>query len=228
MSLPDLGPLWLTMQLAAVTTVILLVVATPLAWWLAFTRSPVRAPVEALTALPLVLPPTVLGFYLLILFSPNSPLGALWVDLTGSTLTFSFTGLVVASVLYSLPFMVQPLQAAFEAVGRAPLEAAAMLRASPLDAFFTVASPLALRGYLTATVLTFAHTIGEFGVVLMVGGNIPGQTKVISIAIYEHVETINYADAHVLSAILLVFSFVVLLFVYAFNRRFPIHAGGRM
>ena len=226
MDLPELGPLWLTMRLAAVTTLILLVISTPLGWWLAFTRSRLKAPVEALTALPLVLPPTVLGFYLLVFLSPNAPLGGLWVDITGSALTFSFTGLVVASVLYSLPFTVQPLQAAFEAVGRGPLEAAAMLRASPLDAFFTVASPLALRGYLTATVLTFAHTIGEFGVVLMVGGNIPGQTKVISIAIYEHVETINYADAHTLSAILLAFSFLVLLLVYSLNRRFPIHAGG--
>jgi len=226
MSLPDLGPLWLTMQLAAVTTVILLVIATPLAWWLAFTRSAAKAPVEALTALPLVLPPTVLGFYLLVFLSPNAPLGAFWVNVTGSALTFSFAGLVVASVIYSLPFTVQPLQGAFETMGRAPLEAAAMLRASPLDAFFTVASPLALRGYLTATVLTFAHTIGEFGVVLMVGGNIPGETRVISIAIYEHVETINYADAHVLSAILLVFSFLVLLLVYAMNRRFPIHGRG--
>ena len=226
MDLPELGPLWLTMRLAAVTTLILLVISTPLGWWLAFTRSRLKAPVEALTALPLVLPPTVLGFYLLVFLSPNAPLGGLWVDFTGSALTFSFAGLVVASVLYSLPFTVQPLQAAFEAVGRGPLEAAAMLRASPLDAFFTVASPLALRGYLTATVLTFAHTIGEFGVVLMVGGNIPGQTKVISIAIYEHVETINYADAHTLSAILLAFSFLVLLLVYSLNRRFPIHAGG--
>ena len=226
MDLPELGPLWLTMRLAAVTTVILIVIGTPLAWWLVFTRSRLKAPVEALTALPLVLPPTVLGFYLLVFLSPNAPLGGLWVDVTGSALTFSFAGLVVASVLYSLPFTVQPLQAAFEAVGRGPLEAAAMLRASPLDAFFTVASPLALRGYLTATVLTFAHTIGEFGVVLMVGGNIPGQTKVISIAIYEHVETINYADAHMLSAILLAFSFLVLLLVYSLNRRFPIHAGG--
>jgi molybdate transport system permease protein len=227
MDLPDLGPLWLTIRLAAVTTVILLIIGTPLAWWLAFTRSRLKAPVEALTALPLVLPPTVLGFYLLVFLSPNAPLGGLWVDVTGSALTFSFAGLVVASVLYSLPFTVQPLQAAFEAVGRGPMEAAAMLRASPLDAFFTVASPLALRGYLTATVLTFAHTIGEFGVVLMVGGNIPGQTKVISIAIYEHVETINYADAHVLSAMLLAFAFLVLLLVYSLNRRFPIHAGGR-
>ena len=226
MDLPELGPLWLTLRLAAVTTVILLVLGTPLAWWLAFSRSRLKAPAEAVIALPLVLPPTVLGFYLLVFLSPNAPLGGLWVDVTGSALTFSFAGLVVASVLYSLPFTVQPLQAAFEAVGRGPLEAAAMLRASPLDAFFTVASPLALRGYLTATVLTFAHTIGEFGVVLMVGGNIPGQTKVISIAIYEHVETINYADAHMLSAILLAFSFLVLLLVYSLNRRFPIHAGG--
>jgi len=227
MDLPELGPLWLTLRLAAVTTVILLVLGTPLAWWLAFSRSRLKAPAEAVIALPLVLPPTVLGFYLLVFLSPNAPLGGLWVDITGSALTFSFAGLVVASVLYSLPFTVQPLQAAFEAVGRGPMEAAAMLRASPLDAFFTVASPLALRGYLTATVLTFAHTIGEFGVVLMVGGNIPGETKVISIAIYEHVETINYADAHVLSAILLTFSFLVLLFVYSVNRRFPIHAGGQ-
>ncbi|MFP4538835.1 MAG: molybdate ABC transporter permease subunit, partial [Dichotomicrobium sp.] len=161
MDLPDLGPLWLTIRVAAVTTVILLIIGTPLAWWLAFSRSRLKAPVEALTALPLVLPPTVLGFYLLVFLSPNAPLGGLWVNITGSALTFSFAGLVVASVLYSLPFTVQPLQAAFEAVGRGPMEAAATLRASPLDAFFTVASPLALRGYLTATVLTFAHTIGE-------------------------------------------------------------------
>ncbi|MFU8818056.1 MAG: molybdate ABC transporter permease subunit [Pseudomonadales bacterium] len=225
MLLPDLGPLWLTLHLALVTTAILVVIGTPLAWWLAHTRSRAKAPLEALTALPLVLPPTVLGFYLLVFLSPTAPIGAFWVDLTGDTLTFSFSGLVVASVLYSLPFMVQPLQAAFEAVGRAPLEAGATLRASPLDAFFTIAMPLALRGYLTATVLTFAHTVGEFGVVLMVGGNIPGETKVISIAIYEHVEMINYADAHVLSALLLAFSFLTLLFVYSVNRRFPLHVG---
>ena len=225
MDLPDLGPLWLTMRLAAVVTAVLLIVGTPLAWWLAFTRSSTRSAVEALTAMPLVLPPTVLGFYLLVFLSPTSPIGSLWISLTGHTLTFSFGGVVVASVLYSMPFMVQPLQSAFEAVGRGPLEAAATLRASPLDAFFTVAAPMAVRGYLTAVVLTFAHTIGEFGVVLMVGGNIPGQTKVISIAIYEHVETIKYASAHILSAILLSFSFVVLLFVYVVNRRFPVHVG---
>jgi molybdate transport system permease protein len=225
MVLPDLGPLWLTLHLALVTTVILAVLGTPLAWWLAHTPSRAKAPVEALTALPLVLPPTVLGFYLLVFLSPTAPIGTFWVSVTGDTLTFSFSGLVVASIFYSLPFMVQPLQAAFEAVGRAPLEAAATLRASPLDAFCTVALPLAMRGYLTATVLTFAHTVGEFGVVLMVGGNIPGETKVISIAIYEHVETINYADAHVLSALLLAFSFLTLLFVYTVNRRFPLHVG---
>ena len=172
-----------------------------------------------------MLPPTVLGFYLLLLFSPRSAFGGWWVQVTDTTLAFSFTGLVIASVLYSLPFMVQPLQLAFEAVGRAPLEAAATLRASRLDAFFSVASPMALRGYLSAIVLTFAHTIGEFGVVLMVGGNIPGQTKVISIAIYEHVETLQYAQAHVLAAGLLVFSFLVLLFVYTMNRRYPVQVG---
>jgi molybdate transport system permease protein len=211
------------MRLAAITTLILLLIGTPVAWWLAHTRSRFKSVIEAITALPLVLPPTVLGFYLLVLLSPNSTLGGLWLQVTGSTLTFSFTGLIVASVLYSLPFMVQPLQGAFETVGRAPLEAAASLRAGPFDRFFTIATPLALRGYLTAVVLTFAHTIGEFGVVLMVGGNIPGATKVVSIQIYEHVETINYAAAHTLSAILLVFSFSVLLVVYTFNRRFPVH-----
>jgi molybdate transport system permease protein len=225
MGLPDLGPLWLTLHLAFITTAILTVIGTPLAWWLAHTPSRAKSAVEAVTALPLVLPPTVLGFYLLVFLSPTSPIGSLWMDLTGDTLTFSFTGLVIASVFYSLPFTVQPLQGAFEAIGRGPLEAGATLRASPIDTFFTIAAPMALRGYLTATVLTFAHTIGEFGVVLMVGGNIPGRTKVISIAIYEHVETINYADAHILSAGLLVFSFVVLLLVYTANRRVPLHMG---
>lgn len=221
----ELGPLWLTLKLAALATLVLLLVGAPLAWWLAHTRSRIKALIEAFTALPLVLPPTVLGFYLLLLFSPRSAFGGWWVQVTDTTLAFSFTGLVIASVLYSLPFMVQPLQLAFEAVGRAPLEAAATLRASRLDAFFSVASPMALRGYLSAIVLTFAHTIGEFGVVLMVGGNIPGQTKVISIAIYEHVETLQYAQAHVLAAGLLVFSFLVLLFVYTMNRRYPVQVG---
>jgi molybdate transport system permease protein len=225
MTLPDLGPLWLTIQLAAITTAILLILGTPVAWWLAHTRSPAKPVIEAITALPLVLPPTVLGFYLLILLSPKSAIGGFWLEVTGTTLTFSFVGLVVASTFYSMPFTVQPLQAAFETIGRSPMEAAAMLRAGPLDRFFTVAAPMAGRGFLTAAVLSFAHTIGEFGVVLMVGGNIPGETKVISIAIYEHVETIRYADAHVLSAGLLLFSFLVLLLVYVVNRRFPVHVG---
>lgn len=225
MDIPDLAPLWLTLRLAGVTTLVLLIIGTPIAWWLAFTTHRLKPVVEALTALPLVLPPTVLGFYLLVMLSPKSPLGSAWLDLTGTTLTFSFLGLIIGSVIYSLPFTVQPLQAAFEAVGRGPLEAAAMLRAGPFDRFRSVAAPMAARGFLTASVLTFAHTIGEFGVVLMLGGNIPGKTKVISIAIYEHVETINYADAHVLSAGLLVFSFCVLLFVYTVNRRFPVTVG---
>ena len=192
----ELGPVWLSLRLATVTVVVLLAIATPLAWWLAFTRARARAAVEAVVAMPLVLPPTVLGF--------------------------SFAGLVIASAIYSFPFAVQPLQGAFEAVGRTPLEAAATLGAGPLDAFLSVASPLALRGYITAAVLTFAHTLGEFGVVLMVGGNIPGSTRVISIAIFEHVETLDYAQAHVLSAALLAFSFIVLLLVYALNRRMPL------
>lgn len=225
MTLPDLSPLWLTLRLAAVTTLVLLVIGTPLAWWLSQTRSRAKPVIEAITALPLVLPPTVLGFYLLILLSPRSAFGAFWVEITGTSLTFSFAGLVIASALYSLPFVTQPLQAAFEGLGRAPFELAATLRAGPLDRFFTIAMPMASRGFLTAAVLSFAHTVGEFGVVLMVGGNIPGQTKVISIAIYEQVETINYADAHVLSAIMLVFAFAVLLFVYSLNRRLPLRSG---
>lgn len=212
----------LTLQLAAMTTLILLVVGTPLAWWLANSRGVFHSTVAAVTAMPLVLPPTVLGFYMLLLFSPNEPIGAAWLVLTGETLTFSFSGLVLASCVYSLPFMVQPLQSAFETLGRAPLEAAASLRAGPLDSFFSVVVPQCKRGFLTATVLTFAHTIGEFGVVLMVGGNIPERTRVISIAIYEHVETLNYAQAHALAALLLAFSFVVLLVVYAGNKRAPV------
>ena len=200
------------------TTVILLVVGTPLALWLSGTSSRFKPALEAVTALPLVLPPTVLGFYFLIALGPASPLGSFWMKVTGEALTFSFSGLVVASVFYSLPFMVQPLQNAFESIGRRPLEAAASLRASPLDAFFSVVVPLSRRGFVSAAVLTFAHTIGEFGVVLMVGGNIPGKTRVISIAIYEHVETLNYAEAHILSAGLIVFAFIVLLFVYALRR----------
>ena len=217
----ELGPLWLSIRLGVVTVVCLLVLATPLAWWLAFTRRRIRAPIEAVVALPLVLPPTVLGFYLLMLLGPAGWLGGAWVKLTDSALTFSFAGLVIASVIYSLPFAVQPLQGAFESVGRAPLEAAATLGAGPLRRFLAVALPLSLRGYLTATVLVFAHTLGEFGVVLMVGGNIPERTKVISIAVFEHVETLEYAQAHALSALLLVLSFCLLLLIFAFNRRLP-------
>ncbi len=223
MTLPELSSLWLSLYLAAFTTVILLVLGTPLAWWLARTPSRLKPVIEAVTAMPLVLPPTVLGFYLLVALSPDSPLGRLWVEVTGGTLTFSFAGLVVASVIYSLPFTVQPLESAFEAVGRAPLEAAASLGAPPIDAFVNVAAPLAARGFLTAAVLTFAHTVGEFGVVLMVGGNIPGETRVVSIAIYEYVETLRYAEAHALAAGLLVFSFTLLMAVYAINRRYPLH-----
>lgn len=219
----DLDPLWLTLRLAGVTVIVLLLVGTPVAWWLAHTRSRVRTVVEAAVAMPIVLPPTVLGFYLLIALGPQGTIGGFWQDLTGSALSFTFSGLVIASVLYSLPFVVQPLQGAFEAVGQSPLEAAWSLRASRLDAFLTVASPIALRGYLTAVVLGFAHTLGEFGVVLMVGGNIPGKTKVISIAIFDHVEALEYAEARLLSGGLLIFSFLVLLLVYTVNRRLPIH-----
>ena len=221
----DFGPLWLSIELAAITVVILMLVGTPVAWWLARTRSRLRVAVEAVVALPLVLPPTVLGFYLLLMLGPDGPLGGLLVSVTGRSLTFSFEGLVFASAIYSLPFVVQPVQGAFEAVGRGPLEAAFALRARALDAFFTVAVPMARRGFITGGVLGFAHTLGEFGVVLMVGGNIPGETRLISIAVFEHVETLNYPAAHALSATLLGFCFVVLVTVYAVNRRFPVHAG---
>lgn len=217
----DLTPVWLTLKLAGLTSLILLVIGTPIAWWLTHTRRRIKPAIEALVAMPLVLPPTVLGFYLLILLSPTSPIGALWKDVTGSTLTFSFTGLVIASVLYSLPFAVQPLHGAFEIIGRKPLEAAWCMRASKFDAFVTVIMPLALRGYITALVLSFAHTLGEFGIVLMVGGNIPGKTQVLSIAIYDRVEALDYATAHTLSAGLLVFAFICLFSVYILNRRFP-------
>jgi molybdate transport system permease protein len=218
----DLGPIWLTLRLACVTVAVLLVVGTPLAWWLARTTSRFRVIVEPLIALPLVLPPTVLGFYLLLLLGPEGLIGAPWLRLTGSTLTFAFEGLVIASVIYSFPFAVQPLHVAFESIGRGPFEAAATLRASPRDAFFSVATPMALRGYVTAAVLSFAHTLGEFGAVLMVGGNIPGETRVIAIAVYEHVETLDYATAHWLAGGLIAFSFVVLAVVYSLNRRFPV------
>lgn len=217
----DLTPVWLTLKLAAVTSFILLLIGTPLAWWLSTTQWRIKPAIEALVAMPLVLPPTVLGFYLLILLGPTGVVGGFWQQATGSTLTFSFMGLVIASVLYSLPFAVQPLHSAFEAIGRKPLEAAWCMRASKWDAFFTVIMPLASRGYITALVLSFAHTLGEFGIVLMVGGNIPGKTQVLSIAIYDRVETLDYATAHTLSAGLLVFAFTTLCTVYIINRRFP-------
>ena len=213
------APLWLSVQLATITMFVLLVLCTPLAWWLARTRSKAKAAVQAIVALPIVLPPTVMGFYLLILLGPAGPIGSWWVDLTGSALTFSFGGLVIASVLYSLPFAVQPLMNAFEAVDRRDLEAAWTLGATRRDAFFTVALPQSVRGYFSAAVLSFAHTLGEFGVVLMVGGNIPGETRVISIAIYDEVESLNYAAAHELSAVLLVLAFVLLLAMFLLNRR---------
>lgn len=220
MSGADVQAILVTLRLAALSTVVLLVVGTPLAWWLARTRSGLRPAVEALVALPLVLPPTVLGFYLLVLLSPRGALGGAWEAMGGARLVFSFPGLVLGSVLYSMPFVVQPLQNAFTAVGRRPLEVAATLGASPLDRFVSVVLPMARPGFLTAATLAFAHTVGEFGVVLMIGGSIPGRTRVVSIAVFEHVEAMDYAAAHVLAAGMLVFSFVVLVVVYGFNRRF--------
>ena len=210
MPMMDITPIWITLQLALVSTVILLLLGTPLAWWLAHTRTLFKTGIEALVAMPLVLPPTVLGFYLLIALGNNGWIGGVWMSLGGASLAFSFADLVIGSVLYSLPFVVQPLQNAFEGIGSQPLEAAATLRAGPLDRFFSVAVPLARRGFVTATTLGFAHTVGEFGVVLMIGGNIPGKTQVLSIAIYDHVENMAYGEAHILSAGLLLFSFVVL------------------
>lgn len=218
------SPVWLTLKLAAITTIILLVVSTPLAWWLAHSKSRWASVVEAVVALPLVLPPTVLGFYLLLALGANGVIGGPWSSLTGSALTFTFMGLVIASVIYSLPFVVQPLQNAFVSVGRKPLEVAWTLRASTFNAFMTVILPLSMRGYITAAVLGFTHTMGEFGVILMVGGSIPGETQVLSIAIYEHVEVLDYQSAHLLSGGLLTFTFVVLFLVYMLNRRFPSNA----
>ena len=216
----DWAAIALTLRLATVTTVLLLVLGTPLAWWLARTRSALRGVVETITALPLVLPPTVVGFYLLVLLGPAGPIGRWWEGVGGDRLVFSFTGLVIGSVLFSLPFAVQPLHNAFRGIGNGPLEAAATLGASPIDWFFTVAIPLARPGLLTAGTLSFAHTVGEFGVVLMVGGSIPGRTQVVSIAIFDHVEAMDYGSAHALSLTMLVFSFLVLGMVYTFNRRF--------
>jgi len=214
---PNIGAIVLTLKLASLTTIILLLLGTPLAWWLARTRSWLKGPVGAIVALPIVLPPTVIGFYLLVTLGPNGPIGQLTQAMGFGTLPFSFTGLVVGSVFYSMPFVVQPIQNAFEAMGDRPLEVAATLRASPLDTFFSVTLPLAKPGYLTAIVMGFAHTVGEFGVVLMIGGNIPNQTRMISVQIYDHVEALEYAQAHWLAAGMLVFSMLVLIILYTLN-----------
>ncbi|MDH3578374.1 MAG: molybdate ABC transporter permease subunit [Gammaproteobacteria bacterium] len=213
------APLLLSAQLAFVTTVVLILVGTPIAWWLSQTPSRFKPVAQAIVAMPIVLPPTVIGFYLLILLGPNGAIGSWWVQVTGSALTFSFSGLVIASCVYSLPFAVQPLQSAFESLPRQMLEFAWTQGASKLDAFFAVAVPMSVRGFIGAAVLAFAHTLGEFGVVLMVGGNIPGETRVISIAIYDQVETLNYGAAHQMALLLLAFAFVVLYGMFVINRR---------
>ena len=218
----DIAAITVTIKLAFISTAILIVIGTPLAWWLSQTKFKFKVIFEAIIALPLILPPTVLGFYLLITLGSNSPLGTLLESYGGSSIAFSFSGLVIGSVIYSLPFVVQPLQNSFSAVKRQSLEVASTLGASQLDRFFTVAVPLARSGFVTAAVLGFAHTVGEFGVVLMIGGNIPGETGVLSIAIYDHVEAMNYAQAHLLAGGLLLTSFVMLIFVYLFNRHFSI------
>ncbi|WP_063912450.1 molybdate ABC transporter permease subunit [Pseudomonas sp. p21] len=214
----DLGAIWLTVKLASLTTLILLIVGTPIAWWLARTRSWLRGPVGAVVALPLVLPPTVIGFYLLIALGPNGWLGQATQALGLGSAVFSFTGLVIGSVIYSMPFVVQPLQNAFGAIGQRPLEVAATLRASPWDTFLHVVLPLARPGFITASILGFAHTVGEFGVVLMIGGNIPDKTRVVSVQIFDHVEAMAYSQAHWLAGAMLLFSFLVLLLLYAGRR----------
>ncbi|MGK0249928.1 MAG: molybdate transport system permease protein [Oleispira sp.] len=215
----DWQAILLTVRLASLVTVILLVIATPVAWWLTTTQSKLKPVMGAIVALPLVLPPTVIGFYLLIAMGPNGPVGELTQSLGIGTLPFTFTGLVIASVIYSFPFVVQPIQNSLEALGTRPLEVAATLGASRLDTFFTVVLPLAKPGFITATILGFAHTVGEFGVILMIGGNIPGETQVISVLIYEHVESLQYGQAHRLSAGMIIFSFIVLLLLYGFNQK---------
>lgn len=214
----DLGAIWLTIKLASLTTAILLVVGTPIAWWLARTRSWLRGPIGAVVALPLVLPPTVIGFYLLLALGPHGWIGQTTQALGLGSVVFSFTGLVIGSVVYSMPFVVQPLQNAFGAIGQRPLEVAATLRASPWDTFIHVVLPLARPGFITASILGFAHTVGEFGVVLMIGGNIPDKTRVVSVQIFDHVEAMEYAQAHWLAGAMLVFSFLVLLMLYAGRR----------
>ena len=217
MSEADLSAIWLTLKLATIVTVVLVIVGTPIAWWLARTRSPFKGVIGAVVALPLVLPPTVLGFYLLLVMGPNGPIGQFTQWLGIGLLPFTFTGLVIGSVFYSLPFVVQPIQNAFEAIGERPLEVAATLRASPWDTFWSVAVPLAKPGFLSGAILGFAHTVGEFGIVLMIGGNIPEKTRVVSVQIYDHVEALDYAQAHWLAGGMVLFSFAVLLALYTFN-----------
>lgn len=218
----DIATLWLTLRIACIATILMLLLGTPIAWWLAHTQSRWKGICNTLVALPMVLPPSVLGFYLLVLMGPKGIIGQLTTELGLGTLPFTFPGLVVASVLYSIPFVVQPLQTAFAAIGSQPLEAAATLRASPLDTFFSVVIPLARPGFLTATILGFAHTVGEFGVVLMVGGNIPDKTRVVSVQIYNHVEALEYEQAHWLAGGLLLFSFSVLLLMYSVLKTQPV------
>lgn len=215
----DIGALWLTLRLATTVTILLLIIGTPIAWWLSRTSSWLKGPVAAIVALPLVLPPTVLGFYLLIAMGPNGFIGEFTQSLGLGTLPFTFWGLVFASIIYSMPFVVQPLHNAMEAIGERPLEVAATLRASPFDRFFTIVLPLAKPGFITASILGFAHTVGEFGVILMIGGNIPDETRVVSVQVYDHVESLEYAQAHSLSALLVIFSFVVLLALYGSQRK---------
>jgi len=222
MSSLELDPIFITLKLAAITTIVLLIIGTPLAWWLANSKTRYKTPIEAIVALPLVLPPTVLGFYMLIALSPDGFIGKFWSLFSDERLTFSFIGLVIGSVIYSLPFVVQPLQAGFENVGKPLQQAAATLGAKPFEIFFTIILPLSYRAFFVAISLGFAHTVGEFGVVLMIGGNIPGLTKVLSITIYDHVEALEYSIAHIYSAALLVFSFVILLITYTANRKLSI------
>ncbi|MFT7411977.1 MAG: molybdate transport system permease protein [Paraglaciecola sp.] len=215
----DMTTIWLTLRLASTVTILLLIFSTPLAWWLARTHSWLKGPLSAIVALPLVLPSTVLGFYLLLAMGPNGAIGQFTQALGLGTLPFTFWGLVVASMVYSMPFVVQPIQNAIEAIGDRPLEAAATLGAGPVDRFFTVVVPLAKPGFMTATILGFAHTVGEFGIILMIGGSIPGETRVVSVQIYDHVEALEYAQAHALSGVMIVFSFLVLLMLYSFGRK---------
>ena len=219
LTLADLGPVWLSLRLAAVTTVVLLILGLPLGWWLSQKKSALCSPVSAIVTLPLVLPPSVLGFYILVALGPHGPIGQITEAIGWGTLNFTFTGLVIGSVIYSLPFMVQPVVTAFESIGPRPMEVAATLQCRPVDAFFHVVMPLARHGIITGALMTFAHTIGEFGVVLMIGGNIPNQTQVVSTEIYTYVEAMEYNKAHILAGGMLVFSFIVLLTLNVLNRR---------